>query len=282
MTKNEILNSNTIKSTRVSVFDRLGPKPTQNAPKTQSRTPIDEEFEIPARRVDNIRQDHHRHGDGKRRERSRNAERDAPAASNQPGLSGGSNIFSKSSRQIKPNALLHKTLQDVKKERITEAFAANPSAAIIDLEQRLHRAEDDRIAAEELSNALLLTQQTLLQEKTKLEAENMKLHRELEQLKERLAFLDIGGDGGLSAGHRDGEYGEYAEEHIDDTYDIVNDPHYQAITPDSGMLKAIQLNSLGILLAKGDDLFEDVYEDDLISSRVEDVGNIAKKLEEEI
>jgi pentose-5-phosphate-3-epimerase len=272
-----------ISNQRVSVFDRLGPK-TQNTSEPHSVAPKDDQFEIPARRVNNTYPDRRRRGGGANGNKNppegpRNAYRETPAAA----------ASSTPKVHIKPNALLHRTLQDVKKERIKEAFVANPSAAIEDLEQRLQQAESDRIAAEELSNALLLTQQTLLQDKTKLQAENVHLKREMEALKERLDYLDI--DGGCSPAprlrnHAHGDdivAGDYAEY---DDGDLINHyaeghRHYQAITPDSGLLKALQMKAFAAPNSgSGGGGLQDEGED--ARSYLEDLRDIAKKLEEDI
>jgi hypothetical protein len=286
MAKDEFQNQHTItqQKPRVSVFDRLGPKATSTSQNPPRRTlPEDEQFEIPARRGENNYPDRrHRGGAGGKqqqqhppRERPRNAERETPVGSNTPQV------------RIKPNALLHRTLQDVKKERTKEAFVSNPAAAVEDLEQRLQRANDDLIAAEELSNALLMTQQTLLQDKAKLQAENMQLKREMEALQERLAYLDIGdGHGDCSPGpqHRGyasgdgllaGEYGEYHEDDVLESY-ADEQHHYEAITPDSGMLKAIRMNAAAAAGAVEDG------EDAVARLDLENLGDIKKNLEEEI
>ena len=272
MTRNEISKNQPpiTQQPRVSVFDRLGP-PKQNPSGAENSR----------RKENNYPDRRHRGGaDGKMqqqnppKERPRNVERsrDTAAAASTPGQV-----------HIKPNALLHRTLQDVKKERSKEEFVANPSAAIKELERRLQQVEEERNAAEELSNTLLFTQQTLLQDKAKLQAENMRLTREMEALLERLDFLDVGGGDCSPAppGTRKyntacGAYGEEGvmegegyEEYREGDY-VEEQHHYETITPDSGMLKALKLN------------VGDLIEGDALTLARTDLGEVNKKLEEEI
>lgn len=269
-----------ISNQRVSVFDRLGPK-TQNTSQTHSVAPNEDQFAIPARRLESTYLDRRHRGGGaggnkneqNPREAPRNVDRDTPAAASTPKI------------HIKPNAVHYRTLQGVKKERIKEPFVANPFATIEDLKQRLQQAESNRIAAEELSNALLLTHQTLLQDKTKLQAENMHLKREIEALKERLEYLDIGGgcsqirDYAHGDGLLAGDYSEYDDGKLLGQF-AEERHHYQAITPDSGMLKALKLKAaVAAGSGNGGDL-NDEGEDPL--AHLEDLKDIAMKLEDEI
>jgi hypothetical protein len=269
MTNNGISNfnePNEITQQRISVFDRLGPSiSNQNVSKTQSAAPKENNY--PDRRQEGGGAHDKQHQQNPPRERPRNSNRD-PSTAQTPGHH---------QVHIKPNALLHRTLQDVKKERTIEALVANPVAAIEYFEQRLQRAEDDRIAAEELPNALLLTQQTLLQDKAKLQAENMQLKREMDALKERIEYLNVSGEhcspaplpGASGEELRAREYAEYHGRDVDDTY-AADRHHYQAITPDSGMLRALKMNAAA---GSGD------VDGEKALAHLKDLGDVAKKLE---
>jgi len=261
---------------RVSVFDRLGPKTQNGTSRPHSEAPKDDEFAIPARRLENPYPNRRHRGRGGNRQQNlpregpKNVDRDSAAAASTPKV------------QIKPNALLHRSLQDVKKER-------NKEDAIEDLERRLQQAESLKSAADELSSALLLTQQTILQDKSSLQAENVRLKREIEALKERLTYLDIGGGGGSPASPRGdyahgdgvvaGGYAEYDDGGLVDQY-AEEQYYHQAITPDSGMLKALKMKALAAADSGDGGGLHDEDEDAL--AHLEDLKGIAKKLEEEI
>lgn len=149
---------------RKSVFDRLGP--------------------VPAAHDDTVKNSV-RHGNENR----------APHEAR----SGGAKPTA-APRGLQPNALLHRSLQEVRKERASEAMTA-PGAANVALQARVADLEARLAASDDLGNALLLGQQSLLTEKARLQAENAQLTREAAALRERLDFLhfSMAGGGGAAA-----------------------------------------------------------------------------------
>lgn len=169
---------------RVSVFERLGPvpdlPPTPSSASTSS-SPGPVENQSPQRPQRDIK--------GAPNASDLTPREGLPKARLSDSMAGNSGVH------LKPNALLHRTLKEVKKDRARKALS-DPATAVEELQKHVDRLEKDKNAAEELANALLLSQQTLLQDKTKLQSENASLLREVEQLKERLEFLHLTGKTG--------------------------------------------------------------------------------------
>ena len=145
---------------------------------------------------------------------------------------------------IQPNALLHRSLRDIKKERDSEVMA-NPFTAVEELQAQVDRAQADQKAAEELADALLLSQQTLLQEKTKLQAENERLVREVAMMRELLEYsqaaVSTGGGGGGGTGRNlyNSPLNRLATHAHHHTSGVIDDGELP-ITPDSEMLRVLR------------------------------------------
>ena len=169
---------------RVSVFERLGPSPDLPTTPSTSTSPGPVENQ-PPHRLQTENKDTPNASDPKAKE----SPLKPPSSGMTPGNSGV---------HLKPNALLHRTLKEVKKDRARKALS-DPATAVEELQKHVDRLEKDKHAAEELADALLLSQQALLQDKTKLQIENATLLREVEQLNERLEFLHFAESAGISS-----------------------------------------------------------------------------------
>jgi hypothetical protein len=111
--------------------------------------------------------------------------------------------------------------------------------AMKEMEQKVAALEAERAAAQELADQLLLSQQALLQEKSKIQAEKERLARETAALTEQIEFLqEVAGGGGLPDGLPGGDdvttpfalrigasHAEYGDE--------------PPITPTSAMMRAL-------------------------------------------
>ena len=121
---------------------------------------------------------------------------------------------------------------------------ANPFTAVEELQAQVDRAQADQKAAEELADALLLSQQTLLQEKTKLQAENERLVREVAMMRELLEYsqaaVSTGGGGGGGTGRNlyNSPLNRLAT-HAHHTSGVIDDEELP-ITPDSEMLRVLR------------------------------------------
>lgn len=109
------------------------------------------------------------------------------------------------------SSLLQRTLTDVMRERDAEAAAVSSSSAAapapsvsasvrasdtaaLELEaarEQLRRLEQERMAAQELADALLHSQQALLQEKAKVQREKSALEMDKAMLLEQIEFLTL-------------------------------------------------------------------------------------------
>jgi hypothetical protein len=198
---------------RVSVFDRLGPLPsTDDKPTTKPVLPTNENR-------------------APYQARSRGAKPSGATAT--PGVTP---------RTLQPNALLHRSLQEVRKARTSEAMTA-PGAVNAALQARVAELESKLAAAEELGDALMFQQQALLTEKARMQAENAQLTRETAALRERLDFLHFtltGGEGAVSPAP--------VAEVSADPGTVVRPQAQQGPppTPDSAMLRVLRTAELGM------------------------------------